>query len=148
MVVYLIHNTVNGKYYVGETTRTLDCRWKEHLKHARLGSKTYLHRAIRKYGTAAFQVHALMSSLRTSEQLKEQERFLIRLFRASDSNFGYNRTPGGEGVGPEPKSEEHRRKIGEGVRKPRVIKQCRECSRDFSVPPSDQSIFCSQECFH
>ena len=32
MFIYLITNKLTGKHYVGRTTRTIEVRWKEHIK--------------------------------------------------------------------------------------------------------------------
>ncbi len=98
MVVYLITNTINGKYYVGKTVETLASRWSKHKNEAARGSNMYLHRAMRKYGLGNFTVHPLMETLKTNEELCEQETFLISLFKANDHKHGYNLTTGGEGV--------------------------------------------------
>lgn len=97
MVIYLIHNTVNGKYYVGKTTKPLAQRWSQHKYSAKNGSMTHLHCAIRKDGADKFVISPIMSTLITEEQLNEQEQFLISLFKASDPKYGYNLTSGGDG---------------------------------------------------
>ena len=53
--IYKITNLVNGKSYVGQTIRTIEERWKQHIKDSK-GNKDdfYLHRAIRKYGKENF----------------------------------------------------------------------------------------------
>jgi hypothetical protein len=49
--IYVVTNTVNGKVYVGKTTKPFDGRWKEHQRITRSKSKRhYLHNAIRKHG--------------------------------------------------------------------------------------------------
>lgn len=50
MFCYLLRNRVNGKRYIGITRGTVEQRWLVHCKKARLGSKLYIHTAIRKYG--------------------------------------------------------------------------------------------------
>ena len=54
--VYLIFDKVNGKMYVGQTTRTLERRFKEHAKAA-----SSLGRAIRKHRKENFRCEVLKS---------------------------------------------------------------------------------------
>jgi len=50
-MVYLITNEVNGKHYVGQTTRTVEQRFKEHME-----SPYPIGKAIRKYGAENFTI--------------------------------------------------------------------------------------------
>lgn len=93
--IYLVTNTVNGKQYVGQTTRSLKRRWQFHLRSVRGGSKYALHCAIRKYGAAAFKVEQI-DSAETLEELNEKEaRYVLQL--ATLAPGGYNLTTGGDG---------------------------------------------------
>lgn len=116
MVVYLATNLVNGKHYVGKTTGTLKRRWTKHGWQARSGEQTYFHNAMRKYGSDAFSVVSLASILATDPQLKEHERFWIRLFNATDPRYGYNLTTGGDGAPGRSLSFAARQKIGNANR--------------------------------
>jgi group I intron endonuclease len=90
--IYCITNLVNGKQYVGQTKKTPEERFKQHLGDAKAGVPG-LHGAIAKHGFVAFTV-SLVESV-TDDQLDERERFWI----ASYGTFGggYNLTTGGEG---------------------------------------------------
>jgi group I intron endonuclease len=116
MVVYLITNLANGKHYVGKTTNSLKKRWTKHLSQAARGVQTYFHSAIRKHGPETFSIVPLVSILATDPQLKEQERFWIRLFNATDPRYGYNLTAGGDGSPGIRYSAEHRRKISKAMK--------------------------------
>lgn len=88
-VIYLITNLLDGKKYVGQTTRTSEQRFKEHAN-----CKTSLiGKAIRKYGVKNFSVKVL-EECNTSEQLNEREKFWITQFDCKVPN-GYNQTDGG-----------------------------------------------------
>jgi group I intron endonuclease len=85
-MIYLITNTIDGKRYIGKTSRTIEQRWYQHCKNAEYGHNTYLYKAIRKYGKEAFTVEPL------SEGLDEEEVLLI-----AEHNPEYNMTVGGDG---------------------------------------------------
>jgi len=98
MLVYMVHNKVNGKLYVGKTTKDVKRRWAEHLSSAKGGSKYYFHAAIRKYGADAFVVTPISGWASSEEDLAEQERYFIKKYRTNNPKIGYNLTEGGEGT--------------------------------------------------
>ena len=63
-IIYLATNTVNGKRYVGLTRGTLSNRWAQHVSIARRKPRSYLHRAIAKYGADVFDIRPIASALR------------------------------------------------------------------------------------
>jgi group I intron endonuclease len=97
MVVYLLHNRVNGKVYVGKTVQPVADRWSVHKSDARIGTSGYLQNAIRKHGPAAFDVEVLCIA-DSEDQLNFMEKFFIALYRSNQREFGYNLTAGGDGV--------------------------------------------------
>jgi group I intron endonuclease len=113
MHIYQITNTINGKIYIGKTIKTPEERFQGHIYDAnrltpnRL-TRTYLHRAIRKYGKEAFTVSELESGFDSEDALNEAE---IRYI--SELNPQYNMTAGGEGISGYEHSEETKKKIGE-----------------------------------
>ena len=96
MVTYLIRNKVNGKCYVGLTTRSIEERWKEHCWDA-IKPIQVLHKAINKYGADAFDVSTLASAIGGLDNLKELEKQLVAQHNTLVPN-GYNLTLGGDGV--------------------------------------------------
>lgn len=92
MVIYKIENKLNGKIYVGQTSRTLKERISEHLRKGRL---SYIDRAIRYYGIENFFVE-IIEHCGTVEELNEREIFWIAELNCKFPN-GYNLTDGGEG---------------------------------------------------
>lgn len=96
-LIYAHQNRVNGKIYVGQTTSTLEGRWRLHLRCAR-SPKTPNHnglfaKAIQKYGSAAFDSQVL-SVAASQEELDNLERLWIILLQSKAPN-GYNLTDGG-----------------------------------------------------
>jgi len=96
MVVYLITNNATGRRYVGKTEKLLAERWGAHLRSAKKNPKTYLHKAIHKYGPEAFNTSVLFTG-EDSAALCEVEKFWISELKTKVPN-GYNLTDGGEGV--------------------------------------------------
>ena len=89
--IYIIKNTVNNYVYIGQTTRSLEVRWKEHLRHANQSHKQVLGMAITKYGKDKFFIEELEEC--EDSLLNERERYWISYF--DSFNNGYNTTLGG-----------------------------------------------------
>ena len=87
-IVYLITNLLDGKKYVGQTTRTLEERFSEHAE-----AESLLGNAIRKYGEENFS-HEVLAECETPEELDAQERFYIKKLDCKHPK-GYNNTDGG-----------------------------------------------------
>ena len=88
MVIYLITNKLNGKQYVGQTTRTLREREMEHArKNGIVGS------AIRKYGRENFDIKQI-DSADSVEMLNQKEiDWIVKL--ETKTPYGYNLCNGG-----------------------------------------------------
>lgn len=86
--VYLVTNTRNGHTYVGVTRFAVEARWAQHVYTASRTPRSYLHRAIAKYGADAFTVEPVASCLSEPSSV---ERMVIEQ-RAPI----YNQTNGGE----------------------------------------------------
>ncbi len=122
MVIYLITNLVNGKYYVGKTERSkAEARWCEHaddsVKHPERAP--LLYRAFRKYGLVNFAFE-ILGEANSAEQLNTLEQLWIAVLHSADAAFGYNLTLGGTGGKPNaatleklrvPKTDEHKKNL-------------------------------------
>jgi group I intron endonuclease len=99
-IVYKITNTINGKVYVGQTTKTLKQRWTEHVYDSigkrRRKHNSYLHLAIERYGKESFTAE-LLNSCVDKKSLDDVERFYIKTLNTVRPN-GYNISLGGTGV--------------------------------------------------
>lgn len=82
---------VNGKQYVGQTTRTLEQRWREHCSNN--SQCTYLHYAITKYGKENFKVEQIDIAL-DQDELDYKESQYIKSYNTLAPN-GYNLNTGG-----------------------------------------------------
>lgn len=93
--LYEIVNSVNGKRYYGITSRPMMRRFREHLSDARcMKGKMPLHKAIRKYGEAAFSV----SVMTVTEDWAALCKAEIEMIAAAPVGSLYNVTTGGEGI--------------------------------------------------
>ena len=94
--IYLITNTINGKYYVGQTVNSIQTRWSQHKCEAKRGiPDVYFIRALKKYGPENFIVEELEEC--ADELLNEREIYYIKKYDSNNNNKGYNSTIGGEG---------------------------------------------------
>lgn len=85
--IYKITNLINGKIYIGLTTRTVEMRWKEHCRH----SSQEIDKAIQIYGKENFIIETLEEC--TDENLDDREKYWINFYNCYEN--GYNNTLGG-----------------------------------------------------
>ena len=107
MIIYKTTNLINGKIYVGQTTK-IGAPYKSYF-----GSGQLIHRAIEKYGVKNFKKEILCKCT-THDELNEQERYWISFLDSKNRKVGYNLESGG-GYDPSyrpPTTEETKRKIG------------------------------------
>lgn len=85
----------SGKSYIGQTCKTPEKRWQEHIEDAAKsdgGKCRYLNNAIRKYGHQTFKLETLIEC--NDSQLDNFEVLMIKAY-ASFGPMGYNLTSGG-----------------------------------------------------
>lgn len=96
--VYMHTNKVNGKKYIGITSKPVEERWKNGFGYK---TDTYIRRAIDKYTWDGFEHVVIVSNLSEQEaKLKEIE--MIALYKTNckkyyNPTYGYNMTDGGDG---------------------------------------------------
>jgi len=90
--IYKITNDINNMIYIGQTSRSVDYRWKEHLTDVKTESTTMpIHLAMRKYGIEHFCVELVEQC--ESSLLNEREIYWINYYDSFHN--GYNATIGG-----------------------------------------------------
>jgi group I intron endonuclease len=117
-IVYLLRNTNNLKVYIGQTVRTLESRWKQHVSVAGSNpttpaSKMAIVMAIRKHGPEAF-TQEVLATCSSQEELDATEARFIRELRSTDPEVGYNLDDRPKGTGP--RTEETRRRISAALK--------------------------------
>lgn len=98
-IIYKITNLINGKIYIGQTTKTLQERFEHHVWMALNGSKFLLHRAIYKYGKNNFNI-AIIGEAYSKDELDDKEILWIKYYNSCikfPNSNGYNMTFGGDG---------------------------------------------------
>ena len=96
MLIYKLKNNLNGKEYIGQTTRDLSRRLTQH-KSLKSNKCPYLKNAISKYGFEVFSVE-ILDKAESVEKLNELEIFYISKHNTLHPN-GYNLKSGGENGG-------------------------------------------------
>ena len=90
MYIYKITNKINNKIYIGQTTKNIKERFKEHIYNAEYTDlNTNLVMAIRKYGKENFQIEKI-DEAKTKDELNQKEIFWIKKYNAVKN--GYNMT--------------------------------------------------------
>jgi hypothetical protein len=98
-IIYILQNKKNDKYYVGKTTRSLECRVNGHLKN-----DSIIGNALRKNGLDGFTKQQIIYH---KKEIDYWEKYFIKKLNAVYPN-GYNLTFGGEGG---KKSEKAKRRM-------------------------------------
>lgn len=93
-IIYLAHCKCEKKNYIGQTTKNIETRKREHFWHAKSGSKTYFHRAILKHNFE-FSIIEEINSENLFEMLNERECFWINYYNSNNPEYGYNLNKGG-----------------------------------------------------
>lgn len=112
MIVYKLTNLINGKCYIGATTRTLNERINGHLSDTRKGSPCAIHEAIRKYGIENFSIETLEDNIEDADMLMKAEIFYIKMYESHGSK-GYNLTDGGKGASGHTVTPELRKRLSD-----------------------------------
>jgi len=85
--IYIITNTLNGKHYVGLTSRTITERVGEHFKNAHSGKSKLICKAIRKFGYRVFD-YAMIDGSDYRKEAVELEKWWISKLNTFEE--GYN----------------------------------------------------------
>src|SRR3990167_5801141 len=136
-IVYAHTNILNGKSYVGWTSKTIDWRWKKHLSSVIHGSTFHFHTAIRIHGMLCWE-HKTLQICENPKEAKLAEALWIE--RLDTYVNGYNETKGGDGHSGFIVSEETRRKISASRKRlfetnPELRESIRNAARRENLSP-------------
>lgn len=88
-LVYKHVNKINGKIYIGITGREPNARWRNGNGYK---GQSYFYNAICKYGWGNFD-HIIIRKGLTLEEAELVEKILIKRYKTTNRNFGYNIRP-------------------------------------------------------
>lgn len=117
--IYQIYNKLNGKRYVGSTTKSFKGRWAGHRNALRRGlhCNRHLQSAWSKYGERSFAFSIIEKCL--PESCIRREQYWIDKLSCCFNSKGYNGRPTAEnnlGMKFGPHSKEHKAKIAKSVK--------------------------------
>lgn len=87
--VYMHKNKINSKVYIGQTKN-----YKKRCTPGNYDSQYRFGKAIQKYGWDNFDHYILKESL-TQEEANYWEKYYIKYYQSTNSEFGYNMAEGG-----------------------------------------------------
>ena len=90
--IYIIKNNINNKVYIGQTTTSIDRRWKEHLRHAKPNAKQVISKAMNKHGRSNFYIEKIAEC--DLSIVDDLEIYYIKKYNSTSN--GYNVSMGGK----------------------------------------------------
>lgn len=90
--IYIIKNKSNDKVYIGQTTMSIEDRFKQHLNHSKSKNHYELYQAMDVIGKENFYIESLEENI-SINKLDDREQYWIETYNSMDN--GYNSTPGG-----------------------------------------------------
>ena len=129
MYVYKIKNKLNGKVYIGITSRTIQERFLEHYYKRNERKHLHLYSAIIKYGIESFELE-LVEVCSSLKELFNKEIYWIRHYNSNIPEKGYNNTSGGEGFKPLEIDEELMFELYKKTRSSVLVAKELECSEN------------------
>ena len=157
MYIYKTTNLINGKIYIGKTTRTC-----EYSKENYMGSGTYIQMAFKKYGKENFKKE-ILEYADNKAHLSKLEPEYIRKYKSADMLIGYNLITDGTSDVISGTKWYHNPETGVAIRtkasmpSPWVYGQrkstveyeevkCKECSKIFMGEAKHNRQYCSISC--
>lgn len=112
-VVYSLKNLINGKLYIGQTSKTLEWRLRIHITDSKR-HRMKIGSALQEFGVENFEGRVVEfvyadTSLELERLLDERETYWIKELNSREN--GYNETDGGKGCPGRVTAEETRAKI-------------------------------------
>jgi group I intron endonuclease len=114
-IVYRARNKINRKCYVGQTTKILKERRREHLSILQSKEGRYFQHALYFYGPENFEWETI-KVCNSKEELDYWEVYYIDLCNSFWTDFGYNLTRGGDGMHGYHHTKETLKKISESLK--------------------------------
>ena len=96
MMIYKLHNKINGKVYIGQTLTSLKIRMQNHIGECnrKRSTKCLITKAIIEFGVENFEIKELYKT-NSIEELNQKETEYIIHYNSNNPEFGYNQNTGG-----------------------------------------------------
>ncbi len=119
--IYKIENKINGKVYIGQSI-DIKTRWYNHQKELNRNKhhNKHLQNAWNKYGENKF-IFSIIEECAVGD-IDKREIFWIDYYKATNCDYGYNVTLGGQGIRGYSWSEADKQRLSD-VRNPEAILQ-------------------------
>lgn len=142
---------INGKIYIGQTSKSLEERCGCNGRN--YSHSSYFYSAICKYGWENFS-HEILESNLIPEEAADREKYYIKFYNSNNSNYGYNLTSGGEkqkiysdsskkkmslAKKGKPLSEEHKKNISKATKGNKNPNYGKTCSEEIKQKISDKN---------
>lgn len=130
--IYGIRDKSENKIYIGQTTKTLNERFYQHIYSYTSPSnkKTLISSVIREKGRENFEIFSIEDKIESREELNNKECYYIKKYNSLYPN-GYNVSPGANKYRRKPKLQEE--DIEKAVRMYKNGKSTRDIAREFGV---------------
>lgn len=145
--IYQVTNDINSLSYIGQTIRTPDVRFKQHIKDAYGRKDSFIfHQALRDIGYEHFSVQVVICIHDTNisllkERLDSLEKYYIDNYHTKYPD-GYNMTLGGQGI--QPKVIKQYDYDGNLIH---VFSSLEQASQELKVSPSNISHNCNGKTY-
>ena len=126
--IYLIKNNINDKVYIGQTSESLDKRFKRHTDYQKDSYDTKFYKDMRELGPEHFNIESLDLAI-DQKDADVKEKHYIELYNSI--NDGYNTAIGGRGgdtLSHNPNMEEISKKLSD--------------TKKGSLNPNSSAIIC------
>lgn len=123
MVVYIIKNKTNKKFYIGQTRNELRKRWHDHVGAANRGSLAPIHQAIRKYGVDNFAIEVLVKCSSLEELNNKEIEYIANLKPSYNIHHGGNTSF----------TEEHSKRVRDAMSRPDVREKILKTKTDPKI---------------
>ena len=95
-VIYGVHNIITDRWYIGQTTRSFDIRYKGNFFKNKLENisgekRIVLLNDLEQYGENSFEIYEVLDIAYSLKELDEKEVYYIDYYKAYEKGYNSNR---------------------------------------------------------